>query len=445
MSGLPSTFVDGFHDEDAVRKMKYRSVPKFGSVSVLSLGGSGLASMHIAGKGSGLANVKVAGTGSSKDEDIWFMEDAPEEIAKAEKVVVACIKSGINLIDTSHWYGQGRSERLLGHALQKVPRKAYFIITKIGRYDKDPLKMFDFTYQKTYQAGLDSLKRLGCGIIDSLQIHDPEFAPSIEIILEQTIPALQKLKAEGICRYIGITGYPLEVQQEIITRSPYALDTSLTYCHYTLSDTSLFETGHVELCKRKNMCLINAAALAMGLHQGKAPVPDWHPASDTTKALCSEAASYCAASGVDFAKLALHFTTSETKLASTLVSCTTELELQANLSNVLDPLSPKEEQALAYLREQVFIPKGPQMWHGVELGSYWETVGKALITERIYSGGGKRSSRRLRFRVAGVLSVVMLGAVALLGGGSLQPLMDSLVGATPEPEPSMFYSLLCGA
>ena len=37
-------------------------------------------------------------------------------------------------------YGQGRSERLLGHALKGVPRKAYYINSKIGRYDqvRDP-------------------------------------------------------------------------------------------------------------------------------------------------------------------------------------------------------------------------------------------------------------------------------------------------------------------
>ena len=30
-------------------------------------------------------------------------------------------------------YGQGRSERLLGHALEGVPRKAFYINSKIGR------------------------------------------------------------------------------------------------------------------------------------------------------------------------------------------------------------------------------------------------------------------------------------------------------------------------
>ena len=139
-----------------------------------------------------------------------------------------CLKAGVNLIDTSHWYGQGRSERLLGHALSDVPRAAYYITTKIGRYEKDALGMFDFSYEKTYQAALDSLKRLRLDCVDSMQIHDPEFCPSVDLLLEQTLPALQKLKEEGKVRFVGMTGYPLAVQQEIITRSGVGIDTSLS-------------------------------------------------------------------------------------------------------------------------------------------------------------------------------------------------------------------------
>ena len=440
---LPPTFVAGFHDPAMVRRMVYRRVPKFGALSVLSLGGSGFAGMHVKGKGTGLTDAAV-GLEAISSDDIWFQEEAQEDVEKVADVVVACLKAGINLIDTSHWYGQGRSERLLGHALQRVPREAYYIMTKIGRYEKDPLKMFDFTYAKTYQAGLDSLRRLRCGYIDSLQIHDPEFAPSIDIILEQTLPALQRLKEEGVCRFIGITGYPLEVQQEIISRSPIALDTSLTYCHYQLCDTSLLGSGHVELCERKGIALVNAAAIAMGLHQGKAPVPDWHPASAETRALCKEASGYCAASGVDYARLALHFTTSEPRLATTLCSCTTEEELAANLSNVLDPLSAKEEQALAHIRERIFVPAGQQTWHGVEPTAYWLTVGKALIEERIYSRGAASTASSKRasvapLRLGAALSVAFLGAAALLGwlGFEVAP-------PPPAHEASWFQKVVCG-
>ena len=146
--GLPETYCEGFHDPEAVRKMRYRSMPHFGKVSIVSFGASGLGCMHTAGQGTGLKGA-AAGEGST---DAWFAEDSAEDKAAARELVLMCLKAGVNLFDTSHWYGQGRSERMLGHALEGVPRRAYYINSKIGRYDKDPLGMFDFSYEKTYQV-----------------------------------------------------------------------------------------------------------------------------------------------------------------------------------------------------------------------------------------------------------------------------------------------------
>lgn len=42
------------------------------------------------------------------------------------------------------------------------------------------------------------------------QVHDMEFAPSLDMIINETLPALQKVKDAGKARFIGITGYPLE-------------------------------------------------------------------------------------------------------------------------------------------------------------------------------------------------------------------------------------------
>ena len=150
MSDLPDTFVAGWHDEAEVRKMKFRTLPHYGKVSVISFGASGLGGMFTAGQATGITQAK-AGEGAG---DVWFAEDADADKEAARNIVHMCLKAGVNVIDTSHWYGQGRSERLLGHALKDVPRQAYYINSKIGRYDKDPMLMFDFSYDKTYQARL---------------------------------------------------------------------------------------------------------------------------------------------------------------------------------------------------------------------------------------------------------------------------------------------------
>jgi aryl-alcohol dehydrogenase-like predicted oxidoreductase len=37
-----------------------------------------------------------------------------------------------------------------------------------------------------------------------LQVHDMEFAPNLDIIINETLPALQKVKDSGKAKFIGI-------------------------------------------------------------------------------------------------------------------------------------------------------------------------------------------------------------------------------------------------
>jgi aryl-alcohol dehydrogenase-like predicted oxidoreductase len=179
---LPGTFVEGFHDPAEVRRMEFREMPHYGLVSIISFGASGLGGMFTAGKGSGLTDALA--DGSFDDPAVWFAEEAAEDIDQAREIVLACLKRGVNMIDSSHWYGQGRSERLLGHALADVPRAAYFLNTKIGRYEKATLGMFDFSYDKTYKAALDSLERLRIDCVDSMQVRAPPRQHSVQSLSE---------------------------------------------------------------------------------------------------------------------------------------------------------------------------------------------------------------------------------------------------------------------
>lgn len=72
----------------------------------------------------------------------------PMEQSEVNKAVNLAIDSGINLIDTAPWYGQGKSEERLGEALKSVPREKFYLATKVGRYDPSTEKTFDFSVQK---------------------------------------------------------------------------------------------------------------------------------------------------------------------------------------------------------------------------------------------------------------------------------------------------------
>jgi diketogulonate reductase-like aldo/keto reductase len=154
----------------------------------------------------------------------------------------AIIECDIKLLDTAPWYGHGTSEIVLGWALQElleptpttgllllsselptppkriIQREHLCINTKVGRYEADPKHQFDFSRETTIASVQRSLQRLGggtttttgtqsiIGYIDVLQLHDPEFSPSLEVLIEETIPAMMECRSRGWCKALGLTG-----------------------------------------------------------------------------------------------------------------------------------------------------------------------------------------------------------------------------------------------
>lgn len=222
--------------------------------------------------------------------------------------------------------------------------------TKVGRYEKEEERMFDFTARRVTQSVYESMERLGLAYLDCIQVHDPEFAPDLNIVLHETLPALQRLKEQGVVRHVGITGYPLGVLRRLLEESPVPIDTCLSYCHCSLNDATLCPEL-LPLLEAKGVGLINASPLSMGLLTPRGP-PAWHPAHAHQKEACREvragtnkhhgrgppasthppsftlsksnarqAVAYCEAQGVDITKLALWFSLfSDERVPTTLVS-----------------------------------------------------------------------------------------------------------------------------
>jgi L-galactose dehydrogenase len=242
----------------------------------------------------------------------------------------------ITLLDTAPWYGHGTSEVVLGWALdelfEKTPRASLTINTKVGRYEDDVTKQFDFGFYATMQSVERSLKRMKCDYINVLQLHDPEYAPTLEVLLDETIPALIECRKKGWCKALGMTGYPLEVQHQVLeaTMKKYGepvFDQALTYCHYNLHDSSLFDrpiTGdnnksYADFVADNKIVLMAAAPLSMGLLTHAGP-PEWHPASDALKEACKNAASICEKEEhVNISALAIMVALANPKITCTLL------------------------------------------------------------------------------------------------------------------------------
>ncbi|KAB1216224.1 L-galactose dehydrogenase [Morella rubra] len=109
----------------------------------------------------------------------------------------------------------------------------------------------------------ESLARLQLDYVDILQCHDIEFG-SLNQVVNETIPALQKLKEARKIRFIGVTGLPLEVFTYVLDRvPPGTVDVILSYCHYSINDSTLEDL--LPYLKSKGVGIITASPHAMGL------------------------------------------------------------------------------------------------------------------------------------------------------------------------------------
>lgn len=57
-------------------------------------------------------------------------------------------------------------------ALKGIPREAYYIATKVGRYELNYDDMFNFTVEKTRKSIKKSLELLGVDYVDVIQVKD---------------------------------------------------------------------------------------------------------------------------------------------------------------------------------------------------------------------------------------------------------------------------------
>lgn len=102
-------------------------------------------------------------------------------------------------------------------------------------------------------------------------------------IVNETIPALLKLKEVGKIRFIGITGLPLGIFTYVLDRvPPGSVDVILSYCHYSINDNALEDL--LPYLKSKGVGVISASPLAMGLLTENGP-PEWHPAAPELKVI----------------------------------------------------------------------------------------------------------------------------------------------------------------
>lgn len=139
----------------------------------------------------------------------WGLHDTDEAL----RIVHQSLHAGCNFFDTAPGYGYGRSETLLGQALEGV-RKDVIICTKFG-YSPEGVENFSADNIRPILEG--SLRRLRTDYVDILLLHNPPR----ELMDGREAPhyeELEKLKAEGKLREYGAS-LDWEVELKMITET----------------------------------------------------------------------------------------------------------------------------------------------------------------------------------------------------------------------------------
>lgn len=273
----------------------------------------------------------------------------PVDEQQGVRTVHAALDLGVNLVDVSPYYGNTKAESVLGTALRSVPRDSYFLGTKAGRYGETA---FDFSPQRLVSSVDESLLRLGVEYIDFLHLHDVEFT-NLDTTFEAAAPVLEKLKQAGKIRFYGVAGFPLKIFRTAFSTFP--IDTILSYCHYSLNDTTLLDL--LPEIQTRGAALINASPLSMGLLSRRGP-PSWHPAGEEIKRACRKAAEHCDRRGSDIAKLAVQFATANPEIPTTLVSTANPDNMRQNIQWLSEP---RDEELLAEVLN-ILAPIRNQQW-----------------------------------------------------------------------------------
>jgi aryl-alcohol dehydrogenase-like predicted oxidoreductase len=185
-------------------------------------------------------------------KEMWVGIDDQESIA----AIRAAYDAGITTFDTAEAYGNGHSERIVAKALSDERNRIVYATKVFANH---------LRHEQVIKACERSLKNLATDVIDLYQIHWPSGSFNTpKVPIEETMRALNELKAQGKIRAIGVSNFSRTQLDEaakygdiVSLQPPYSL-----FWRY-------IETDAMSYCAENDMTILAYSPMAQGLLTGK--------------------------------------------------------------------------------------------------------------------------------------------------------------------------------
>ncbi|SEE81163.1 D-threo-aldose 1-dehydrogenase [Arthrobacter alpinus] len=263
----------------------------------------------------------------------------PDAVATA--TIAAGWDAGVRYFDTAPHYGLGLSERRLGAFLAAKPREEFVISTKVGRVlepvanpsgDRDAqgfdvpadvVRRWDPSEAGIRRSIEDSLERTGLDRIDIAYLHDPDVY-DLDAGIKQALPALEKLRAEGLITAIGVGANSAAALRDCVAAAD--LDIIMLAGRYTLLEQPA-AADLLPLCRERHVAVANCGVYNSGLLARPVVSANAHynyePAPAHILSRAKALAACCDEFGVELPAAALQFALSHPAVATVVVGAST--------------------------------------------------------------------------------------------------------------------------
>jgi D-threo-aldose 1-dehydrogenase len=264
---------------------------------------------------------------------------------------------GFRYFDTAPLYASGLGEHWYGAALRSRPRDDFVLSTKVGRRLRphcarpaptDRLSFewhYDYSYDGVMRSLEDSLQRLGLCRVDIVYLHDvnprwhgDDYERRFVEAMEGAYPALERLRAEGVVRAIGVGVKGADVCLRFARAGNF--DAFMLAGGYTLLEHAALDEL-LPHCERNDIAVIvaspfNSGILALGAVAGATYF--YQVASPEIVARVQRIEAVCRRHDVPIGAAALQFTLAHPAVVSAVCGYRTRTEVDTNLRWSSQPL-----------------------------------------------------------------------------------------------------------